>query len=209
MRIVWTEQTKKGWLWDRTDVLITGSLFKGDTSQALDPTQSYQTPHAFTPFLADEKPLIASNEHAISFFSLSGNILIVPRGPYVTMLSFLKNAPDDAQQAFWALTAKLYNQLHAHGYTTFQVATHVGSLAGQTVPHFHLRFELTWGDKARMQRETDWWGLAPVVKDARSTSEFNLKTDLGNDPLSVAIQSTSSRTWRSDGSVEKEDSPTL
>jgi len=32
---------------------------------------------------------------------------------------------------------------------------------------------------------------------------------LENDRLAVALEGTSSRIWRSDGSVEKEDSPTL
>jgi diadenosine tetraphosphate (Ap4A) HIT family hydrolase len=93
---------------------------------------------------------IASNAHAVSFDSSSGNRLCVPKEPHVTLASFVQNALPEERKSFWTLDSETYNELASGGHT-LTVATHMGSCSGQSVPHFHLRFELSPNQKEDTQ----------------------------------------------------------
>lgn len=88
-----------------------------------------------------------TSDHAIRFKSNSCNLLIIPKGKYVSLYDFADKAPENELMDFWSLAYQTFKDYKAGtfalpcGRTAFRIAAHIGSNAGQTVPHFHLRLE--------------------------------------------------------------------
>ena len=81
--------------------------------------------------------------HTVSFPSNGGNMLVIPRGNYVNFYDFALNAKAEEILDFWKHVDMLMDEFDAE---QFDLASHAGSEAAQTVFHFHLRFE--FHDKA-------------------------------------------------------------
>lgn len=91
----------------------------------------------------NEAAVFKSSPHAVSFPSNGGNMLVIPRGNYVNFYDFALNASADEVLDFWKHVDMLMEEFDAE---QFDLASHAGSEAAQTVFHFHLRFE--FHDKA-------------------------------------------------------------
>lgn len=102
--------------------------------------QVYASGHNFQEYLNGQRDVLDQSKHTVVFKSLSGNILVIPRGPYVEILSFIKKASLVEKEDFWQMVLKIFNTLIVQK-RNFRIATHVGSAGFQSVPHFHLRFE--------------------------------------------------------------------
>jgi len=87
------------------------------------------------------------SDHAVSFPSNSGNMLVIPRGKYVNFYDFSLKASAEEIVDFWKHVNMLMDEFNTE---QFDLASHAGSEAGQTVFHFHLRFEFQ--DKATRAR---------------------------------------------------------
>ena len=81
-----------------------------------------------------------SSMHAVSFPSNRGNMLVIPRGPYVNFYDFASNALPEEITDFWKHVGMLMSAFDSQS-ESFLLASHAGSEAAQSVFHFHLRFE--------------------------------------------------------------------
>ena len=81
------------------------------------------------------------NTHAIHFPSLSGNILIVPRGKYVSIFDFAVTATWKEIRDIWQLVWEAFDTTNTKNNLPYEIVAHGGTYGGQTVPHFHLRLE--------------------------------------------------------------------
>jgi diadenosine tetraphosphate (Ap4A) HIT family hydrolase len=105
----------------------------------------YDPNNVFAKILRGEIPSkkIIENNHAMAFYNISPftetHALIIPKGQYVDILDFTKNASPEEQAGFWQLfneTAKTLNISE-----NFNVAANAGAdapLSKQSVFHFHL-----------------------------------------------------------------------
>jgi len=91
----------------------------------------------------NEAAVFKRSPHTVSFPSNGGNMLVIPRGNYVNFYDFALNASADEVLDFWKHVDMLIEEFDAE---QFDLASHAGSEAAQTVFHFHLRFE--FHDKA-------------------------------------------------------------
>jgi diadenosine tetraphosphate (Ap4A) HIT family hydrolase len=91
----------------------------------------------------NEAAVFKSSAQTVSFPSNGGNMLVIPRGNYVNFYDFALNANAEEILDFWKHVDMLMDEFDAE---QFDLASHAGSEAAQTVFHFHLRFE--FHDKA-------------------------------------------------------------
>lgn len=86
----------------------------------------------------NQSEIFKNSTYTVSFPSHSGNLLVIPRGNYVNFYDFALKASSSEITDFWQHVLNIMNELNTD---KFDLASHAGSLAGQTVFHFHLRFE--------------------------------------------------------------------
>ena len=86
----------------------------------------------------NEAAVFKSSPYTVSFPSNGGNMLVIPRGNYVNFYDFALNANAEEILDFWKHVDLLMNEFDSE---QFDLASHAGSEAAQTVFHFHLRFE--------------------------------------------------------------------
>ena len=99
----------------------------------------------------NEAAVYKSSAHTVSFSSYEGNILVIPRGNYVNFYDFALNAKSEEILDFWKHVDMLMDEFNAE---QFDLASHAGSEAAQTVFHFRLRFE--FHDKATRKNIADY-----------------------------------------------------
>lgn len=81
------------------------------------------------------------DEHVLAFHDIAPqapvHVLVIPKGQYVDLSDFSKNARDEEIVAFQRAVAKLTADLglNARGY---RAITNAGAHGGQEVPHYHL-----------------------------------------------------------------------
>ena len=161
MRMVASEISASSFNHFRIDFMPSAEGVKlvfSNTSSTTDGVSIY-SPYERTPDFAFEDYLNQKNEaavykssaHTVSFSSYGGNMLVIPRGNYVNFYDFSLNAKAEEILDFWKHVDMLMKEFDAE---QFDLASHAGSEAAQTVFHFHLRFE--FHDKATRKRIADY-----------------------------------------------------
>ena len=103
----------------------------------------YDPSNIFARILRDEIPSrrVYEDEWAIAFHDISPqapvHILVIPRGPYVSLADFLGHAPDAEIAGFFRAVGRVAKQerLDEPGY---RMLSNKGVHAGQEVPHLHV-----------------------------------------------------------------------
>lgn len=104
---------------------------------------SYDDGNVFARILRNEIPSkrVHEDEWAIAFHDISPqapvHILVIPRGPYISLADFSARAGDAEIAGFWRAVGAVAREhgLEAKGY---RALTNIGSDGGQEVPHFHV-----------------------------------------------------------------------
>jgi histidine triad (HIT) family protein len=103
----------------------------------------YDNANIFARILRGEipaKPLF-ENDHAFAFHDINPqapvHVLVIPKGPYVSMADFSANAPDDLVVGFWRAVGEVARQLGLEpgGY---RLLANAGTDSHQEVPHLHV-----------------------------------------------------------------------
>lgn len=115
----------------------TSPVFSNNTIES-----AYNCPNdfEFASYLNGQSPVFKSSPLTLSFSSLGGNMLVIPKGEYTNFYDFASRATKDEISDFFKHVQDLANEFKAQ---EFILASHAGDNAGQTVFHFHLRFEFT------------------------------------------------------------------
>ena len=103
----------------------------------------YDDNNIFAKILKGEIPCdrVYEDDHVLAFNDIAPqapvHILVIPKGPYVSIDDFGANAPAEEIKAFYAAVAKIVaeNGLKDAGFRTI---ANTGAHGGQEVPHFHI-----------------------------------------------------------------------
>ena len=88
-----------------------------------------------------EARTVFENEHALAFHDINPqapiHVLVIPKGPYVSMADFSANAPDALIAGFLRAVGEVARQLglEEDGY---RILANAGVDAHQEVPHLHV-----------------------------------------------------------------------
>ena len=103
----------------------------------------YDDTNIFARILRGEIPAktVFENEHAFAFHDINPqapvHVLVIPKGPYVSMADFSANAPDALVSGFWRAVGEVARQLGLEegGY---RILANAGTDSHQEVPHLHV-----------------------------------------------------------------------
>jgi diadenosine tetraphosphate (Ap4A) HIT family hydrolase len=103
----------------------------------------YDESNIFARILRGEIPAktVFENEHALAFHDINAqapvHVLVIPKGPYVSMADFSANAPDALVTGFWRAVGEVAKQLGLEdgGY---RILANAGPDSHQEVPHLHV-----------------------------------------------------------------------
>lgn len=103
----------------------------------------YDSDNVFARIVRGEIPSrrVFENEWAIAFHDINPqapiHVLVIPRGPYVSLADFTASASDAEIAGFFRAVGTIARDLglEDQGYRTL---TNMGPHSGQEVPHFHL-----------------------------------------------------------------------
>lgn len=103
----------------------------------------YDPQNIFARILRNEIPSrrVYEDQWAIAFHDITPqapvHILVIPRGPYVSLTDFVATAPDAEIAGFFRAIGKVAKQegLEPPG---FRILSNMGADAGQEVPHLHV-----------------------------------------------------------------------
>lgn len=103
---------------------------------------SYDDQNIFARILRGEIPnrTVLETPHALAFHDINPqapvHVLVIPRGPWVTLDHFIRDAGPDAQLGFWAAVSQVCELLELDDGVRFIANSR--DHAHQEVPHFHL-----------------------------------------------------------------------
>ena len=103
----------------------------------------YDAQNIFAKILRDEMPCekILDTNHIISFNDVSPkakvHVLVIPKGPYIDIYDFNKNASKEEIIGFWGGVNETIEKLQIE-HNGFQLKVHKGETGGQEVFHFHV-----------------------------------------------------------------------
>jgi diadenosine tetraphosphate (Ap4A) HIT family hydrolase len=103
----------------------------------------YDEQNIFAKILRDEIPCekILETNYTISFNDISPkakvHVLVIPKGPYIDIYDFNKNASKEEVVGFWNGVNKTIEKLQIEK-KGFQLKAHKGEAGGQEVFHFHV-----------------------------------------------------------------------
>ena len=129
----------------------------------IDPSLPYDDDNIFARILRKEIPSkpVYEDEWAFAFHDINPqapvHVLVIPKGPYVSLADFSAEAPDALQAGFWRAVGEVARQLglEAPGY---RVLVNAGTNSHQEVPQLHVHVI------ARYQNDIAWprpvWGAA-------------------------------------------------
>jgi diadenosine tetraphosphate (Ap4A) HIT family hydrolase len=108
----------------------------------IDPTEPYDENNIFARILRDEIPSkkVYEDDYVFAFHDINPlaptHILVIPKGPYVSLDDFSEKASDGEIAGFVRAVGKIARDegLVAKGY---RVLANVGMNSGQEVPHLH------------------------------------------------------------------------
>ena len=103
----------------------------------------YDTTNIFARILRGEIPSkrLFENDFAIAFHDIAPqapiHVLVIPRGPYISLADFTAKATDAEIAGFFRAVAEVARQLELEspGYRSL---SNMGEHAGQEVPHLHV-----------------------------------------------------------------------
>ncbi len=103
----------------------------------------YDEGNIFARILRGEIPAqtVFENAHALAFHDINPqapvHVLVIPKGPYVSMADFSANAPDALVVGFWRAVGEVARALglEAGGY---RILANAGTDSHQEVPHLHV-----------------------------------------------------------------------
>lgn len=103
----------------------------------------YDEGNIFARILRGEIPAkrVFENEHALAFHDINPqapvHVLVIPKGPYVSMADFSAHAPDALVIGFWRAVGEVARQLGLEegGY---RLLANAGTDSHQEVPHLHV-----------------------------------------------------------------------
>ena len=103
----------------------------------------YDNNNIFARILRGEIPSkkLFENEHAFAFHDINPqapvHVLVIPKGPYVSLADFSANAPAELQAGFWRAVGEVARQLglEPDGY---RILSNAGTNSHQEVPHLHV-----------------------------------------------------------------------
>lgn len=107
----------------------------------------YDHENIFAKILRGEIPArkVYEDEHALAFHDINPqapvHVLVIPKGPYVSLDDFLADAPDELVTGFFRAVGKVARALglaESEGGTGFRALANAGDDAGQEVPHLHV-----------------------------------------------------------------------
>ncbi|GFE96991.1 MULTISPECIES: histidine triad nucleotide-binding protein [unclassified Gluconobacter] len=104
---------------------------------------TYDHSNIFARILRKEIPsrTVYEDDYALAFHDIAPqapiHVLVIPKGPYVSIADFSATASADAITGFWRAVAKV---AEAEGLTKdgFRLISNSGANSGQEVPHFHV-----------------------------------------------------------------------
>lgn len=103
----------------------------------------YDTDNIFARILRGEIPArpVFENEHALAFHDINPqapvHVLVIPKGPYVSMADFSANAPDALQAGFWRAVGEVARLLGLED-DGYRILSNAGPHSHQEVPHLHV-----------------------------------------------------------------------
>jgi len=103
----------------------------------------YDTNNIFARILRGEIPCqkVFESDHALAFYDINPqapiHVLVIPKGPYVSMADFSSQASDAEVAGFFKAVGEVAEQLGivAKGY---RILANHGADANQEVAHFHM-----------------------------------------------------------------------
>ncbi len=103
----------------------------------------YDPNNIFAKILRGEIPAkkVYEDDHAFAFHDISPqapvHVLVIPKGPYVSLADFSAKAPAELIAGFWRAVGQVARQLglEADGY---RILANAGIDAHQEVPHLHV-----------------------------------------------------------------------
>lgn len=108
---------------------------------------TYDPQNIFARILRGEIPnkTVAETPHSLAFHDIRPHapvhILVIPKGPYVTLDHFSETASAEELADFWRLAARVAREagvIEAEGGTGYRAIANAGGHSHQEVPHFHL-----------------------------------------------------------------------
>lgn len=103
---------------------------------------SYDDTNIFARILRGEIPsnTVLETDHALAFHDIAPqapiHVLVIPKGPYVTLDHFIRDGAPEEQLGFWAAVSQVCQQLNLADGVRF--ISNSRDHAHQEVPHFHL-----------------------------------------------------------------------
>ncbi len=103
----------------------------------------YDETNVFARILRGEIPCktVYEDEFALAFHDINPqspvHVLVIPKGPYVSIADFSANASDAEVAGFWRAVGRVAKALGLEA-TGYRVLTNMGRDAHQEVPHFHV-----------------------------------------------------------------------
>ena len=103
----------------------------------------YDPANIFARILRGEIPnrTVFENDHALAFHDIAPlapvHVLVIPKGPYVSMADFCDHASDTEIVAFWRAVGTVSAQLDL-APRGFRLLSNAGHDGGQEVPHMHV-----------------------------------------------------------------------
>ncbi len=112
--------------------------------------EPYNENNIFAKILRGEIPArtVFENEHALAFHDINPqapvHVLVIPKGPYVSLADFASQAPDTLVIGFWRTVGEVAKllALEEGGY---RILANAGQDSHQEVPHLHVHI---FGGKA-------------------------------------------------------------
>lgn len=103
----------------------------------------YDDGNVFQKILKGELPCkkVYENEHALAFHDINPlmpvHVLVIPKGRYVTLDDFTREAPPEALAGFLAAVAEAA-RIAGVAESGYRLVANNGADANQEVPHFHV-----------------------------------------------------------------------
>lgn len=102
----------------------------------------YDSQNIFARILRGEIPskTVFENDHALAFHDITPqaptHVLVIPKGPYMSLDHFIRDASPEEQLGFWAAVSHVCQTLGLE--QGFRAIANTRGHAHQEVPHFHL-----------------------------------------------------------------------
>lgn len=105
--------------------------------------EPYNENNIFAKILRGEIPAksVFENEHALAFHDINPqapvHVLVIPKGPYVSLADFTASAPDSLVTGFWRAVGEVARLL-AIEEGGYRILANSGQDSHQEVPHLHV-----------------------------------------------------------------------